>query len=231
VYPKTFSDRDLWRISKIEGESYTGGHLWSILLPVTHFAPHVSAWMLTGALLLALLLFRIIDRRRLAFQCANCGELTCELCCKDEDGRGYCESCAETVEGVSSEKVISALLRRRRQAVIVKRRKSLRLLTSLVPGVRDIYYGRILRGAAIAALFSFSMILLWSRGMIIQNWNTIATQAPAWKLIVFAGTGVMAFVLSICSKPPYDSKALRVSSARGYAKEHRLEDIPSGAAV
>jgi Tfp pilus assembly protein PilF len=231
VYPKTFSDRDLWRISMIEGETYMGGHLWSILLPITRFTPRLSAWLLTCALLLSLLFLRMINRRKLAFQCANCGELTCDGCCKDEDGRDFCESCAEAVEGVSSEKVISALLRRRRQAVIVKRRKSVRLLTSLVPGVRDIYYGRIMRGAAIAALFSFSLILLWSRGMIIQEWNTIATQVPAWKLFFYAGTGLFAIVLSIFSKPPYDSKALRVSGNRGQVKEHRLEDIPSGAAV
>lgn len=231
VYPKTFSDRDLWRISKIEGETYTGGQLWNVLLPVTHFTPRVSAWLLIGALFFAAFVFRVIGRRKLAFQCANCGELTCENCCKGEDGRDFCENCAEAIEGVSSEKVINALLRRRRQAVIVKRRKSVRLLTSLVPGVRDIYFGRILRGSVIAALFSFSLIFLWSRGMIIEDWNTIVTQIPLWKFIVFSGIGVLAMALSIFSKPPYDSKAFRVSGTRGHMKEHRPEDVPSSAAV
>jgi tetratricopeptide (TPR) repeat protein len=231
VYPKTFSDRDLWRISKIEGETYTGGHLWNILLPITHFTPRVSAWLLVGALFFAFFVFRLIDRRKLTFQCTNCGELTCEHCCKDDDGLGFCEHCAEAVDGVTSEKVISALLSRRRQIIIVKRRKSLRFITSLVPGVRDIYYGRILRGAAIATLFSLSLILLWSRGMIIKDWNTIATQIPAWKFIAYAGIGAAALVLSIFSKPPYDSKMFRKSGARGRVKEHRLEEAPSGAAV
>jgi len=231
VYPKTFSNQDLWRIAAIEGRTYEGAQVWSVLLPVVHFSPRVSAWLLTGALILAFLFFRLIDRRKLAFQCMNCGELTCEKCCRDEDGRDLCESCAEAVEGVTSEKVISALLRRRRMAVIVKRRKSLRLLTSLVPGVRDIYYGRMLRGAAIAVLFSLSLILLWSRGLIIGDWNAIATQIPMWKLIGFAAAAIFAMMLSIFSKPPYDSKAVRVTGARGHIKEHRLEDATSGAAI
>jgi tetratricopeptide (TPR) repeat protein len=232
VYPKKFSDRDLWQISKIEGATYTGGNLWNILLPVTHFTPRVSAWLLTGALFSVLLVFRLINRRKLTFPCSNCGELTCEQCCKGADGRDYCASCAEAVEDVSSEKVISALLRRRRQSVIVKRRKSARILTSLIPGVRDIYYGRIMRGAVLATLFSLSLILLWSRGLIVEDWNTIATQIPIWKIIVFAGIGAAAFVMSIFSKPPYDKKTFRISGARGRSiKEHRLEDAPSGATV
>ncbi|MFH1755900.1 MAG: tetratricopeptide repeat protein, partial [Candidatus Latescibacterota bacterium] len=231
VYPKMFSDRELWQISKIDGETYSGGHLWNILLPVTHFTPRTSAWLLSGALLFVLIIYRFVDRRKLTFQCANCGELTCENCCKDEDGRGFCESCAEVIEGVSSEKVISALLRRRRQAVIVKRRKSVRLLTSLIPGVRDIYYGRILRGTVIAGLFSISLILLWSRGMIVKDWNTIVTYIPLWKYIVFAGSGLAALLLSVLSKPPYDSKSFRSRGARGCMKEHRLEDAVPGTAL
>ncbi|NIO00922.1 MAG: tetratricopeptide repeat protein [Candidatus Latescibacteria bacterium] len=229
VYPKTFSTGDLWRISRNEGKTYAKGDLGNVLLPLTRFSLRTSAWILIIAFIFAFSIYRVIGRRKLTFQCSNCGELTCTECCNDERGGAYCKSCAEAIEGVFSEKVVEALLRQRRQSVIVKRRKSTRLLTPWLPGIRDIYFGRILRGAVLAFFFSLAMIFLWSKGMIIKDWTSITTQIPIWKTILSASAIALTYAFSIFPKRTFDSRSFRISGARGKSKEQSVEDMAGDA--
>ncbi len=231
VYPKTFSPGDLWRISLVEGENYIGTNLGNVLIPITRFPPRVCAWILLGALILAIIISRLVNSRRIAFQCSNCGELTCEDCCSEDRGGYYCKGCAEAIDGVLSEKVIDALLRQRRQAVIVKRRKSLRFLTVIIPGVRDMYYGRILRGISIAALFAFSLLFLWTGGLLIKDWTSILTQTSPWKMIFAIAAVAATYWLSIFSKPPYDIRSFRSPGTRFRMKESGGEETSTGAAA
>jgi Flp pilus assembly protein TadD len=231
VYPKPFSTGELWRITAIESDTYQGGGLDNVLTPLTRFPARLSAWILLGALALAMLIFRFIDQRRLTFQCTNCGELTCNDCCSEDRGGYYCRGCSEAIDGVFSEKVIDALLRQRRQAVIVKRRKSIRFITSLIPGVRDLYYGRILRGVSNAALFSLALVFLWTRGSLIENWMSLFTAVPMWKVIAGLAAIFFSYLFSLFGKSTYGRKSFRSPGSRGRIKEHHSENSSAGAAA
>jgi tetratricopeptide (TPR) repeat protein len=214
VYSKTFSNRDLWRISKIEGATYKTDFISQMLRPLTRMPSQSSAMLLMGALLLSMIFSRVFKRRSLTFQCSNCGELTCDSCCEDTGGTFLCASCAGVIEDVSSDKVIEALLRQRRQGVLVRRRRGIRLLTAWLPGMRDIYYGRITRGVLITLTFSFCVIQLWSKGYIVKDWNSVVTTVGLWKWVLPAVGIVLTYAMSILSKRYLEVRNYRSPSIR-----------------
>jgi tetratricopeptide (TPR) repeat protein len=231
VYPKPFSIGQLWHITAVDSRTYKGGGLDGALVPLTRFTSRVSAWILLGALVLAMMIFHFLDRKRLTFQCTNCGELTCNNCCSEDRGGYYCRGCAEAIDGVFSEKVIDALLRQRRQAVIVKRRKSIRLVTSLIPGIRDLYYGRIMRGLSNASLFSLALVFLWTGGTMIGNWMSLSTDAPRWQFIAAVSAIVLSYLISIFGKSTFDGRSFLSAGGRIRGKEHHTDGSSTGVAA
>jgi tetratricopeptide (TPR) repeat protein len=224
VYPKTFTNRELWQISRSEGMAHETNFLSQMLQPLTRFSARSSAWMLFGALLLAAILSSAFKRKSLTFQCSNCGELTCDNCCEDMGGTYLCESCAGVIDGVSSEKVIEALLRQRRHSVLVRRRKAIRLLTLWLPGMRDLYYGRITRGVLLTLTFSLSVIQLWSKGYIVKDWNTMVTTVGLWKWMLPSAGIVITYLMSVFSKRYLEVRNYRSPSIRARKKDNAKDD-------
>jgi hypothetical protein len=223
VYPKTFSNTDLWLMSRVESETHNEDFLTQMLYPLTRMSARASAWLLLGAFVLAMFLARVFKNKNLTFQCSNCGELTCDNCCENTGNMYLCESCAGVIEGVSSDKVIEALLRQRRQGVLVRRRKGIRVLTVWLPGMRDLYYGRIMRGVLITLTFAFSLIQLWSKGFIVKDWNSLAPSGGMWKWVVPAAGIVLMYALSIFSK-----RYLEVRNYRSQSIQARKKDSGKG---
>jgi tetratricopeptide (TPR) repeat protein len=189
IYPRPYSSTDLWRIARIEGATHNPGLVASTIANVTGQSSRVGFWIAAAVLVLALVVQRMGRPGKLAFQCSNCGELTCETCCQDARGSVICQACSEGLGGVSSDKVVEALLRQRRQSVVVKRRRSTRWLTLWLPGLRHIFFGRFVSGFVIATLFSFSALMLWTRGYPVPDWNSLPAGTPLWKWIL-PGIGV-----------------------------------------
>ena len=210
---KHFSKKDLWRIALAEAKSFDDERVLSSLAGTQR---KTGAWVLIAILVVAIVLARTIDPGRLAFQCSNCGGLTCSRCCNDEHDVSLCAECAKTIESVTSEKVVEALLRQKRQAVIVRRKKSARFTSVILPGVRDIYHGRILRGVLVAGVFSLSLVYLFTKGSFIQDPSMLVTQPPLWKTILPVLGIIAAYALSVFSKPSYSFRPQRHrSGARG----------------
>jgi tetratricopeptide (TPR) repeat protein len=228
VFPKTFSNAELWRIAFIEGSSSNKDVLNELMLPLTRFPRKATAWILLGALAIGFLLSRVVDPSKLTFQCSNCGRLTCESCCNTDREMHLCQECAQTVEGVTSERVTEALLRQKRQNVVVNRRKSSRFITILLPGMRDISYGRISRGFYLAALFSVGIIQLFARGFLVKDSMLFVIDTPLWKIIIPAAAIVWAYGQSFVSKPQYSFRAYSPPRAKRGARETKSE--PRGAA-
>jgi Tfp pilus assembly protein PilF len=231
VFPKTFSESEILRIASVEGLLTTNDFLNETLLPYTRFPRNVSAWILVASLVIAIVLSRIVDSSKLTFQCSNCGKLTCHNCCNDEHDRELCQECAGAVAGVSSEKVIEALLRQKRQAVLVQRRKVIRFLTMLLPGIRDISYGRVVRGFNLAALFSISLVQIFSRGFVVRDVMLIDFGSPMWKLVVPAAGIFVSYMVSMLGRHQLDLRSQRDRANRHRARERRAESSrPSQAA-
>jgi tetratricopeptide (TPR) repeat protein len=201
VLPKLFSDKELWRIAVAEAKSLdegraAEGHVFFPWLP-----RRAGAVVVVTALVLALLLGRLIDPDKLTFQCSNCGTLTCRDCCNTDKDVSLCRGCASTIESVSSEKVVEALLRQRRQAILIRRRKATRLVSMVLPGVRDIYYGHVSRGVALALSFSASVVGLLTRRPELLDPTAFDTGTPLWQIVAGAAGIVLAYVLSARSRP------------------------------
>ncbi len=214
IYPRPFSNRNLWRIAAIEGGERNPGVISNAIASVTGQSPQVGFWIMLGAMVIVLVLSRAITQRHLAFQCSNCGELACDGCCKDDRGSVICQACNEAVAGVTSDKVMDALLRQRRQSVVVRRRKSIRWSTVWLPGLRHIFYGKLSDGFMVAVLFSFSALMLWTRGFPLADWHSIAHETPLWKWIV-PGFGVLAsYYQALASRQRYEVRNTRSGTIR-----------------
>jgi tetratricopeptide (TPR) repeat protein len=214
IYPRPYSSLDLWRMAGIEGASHNPAVLASVIASVTGQSARVAFWIAAASLLAALIVQRSVRPRNLAFQCSNCGELTCDACCKDNRGAVICQPCSEVVGGVTSDKVVDALLRQRRQSVVIRRRRSIRWLTLWLPGLRHIFFGRFISGFVIAALFSFSALMLWTRGYVVPDWNTLPSATPLWKWIL-PGVGVaLSYWTALAARQRYEVRNTRTGTLR-----------------
>jgi tetratricopeptide (TPR) repeat protein len=214
IYPHPYSSRDLWRMAHIEGRRHNPGLLTSVIATITGQSVRLSFWIAVVSMTLVLVVQRITRPGKLAFQCANCGELACDGCCKDARGSVICQACSDAVAGVSSDKVLDALLRQRRQSVVIKRRRSTRWLTIWLPGLRHIFFGRFASGFFIAILFSFSALMLWTRGYPVADWNSLFTPTPLWKWIL-PGLGVaISYWSALTAHQRYEVRNTRVGTSR-----------------
>ncbi|HEU4929503.1 MAG TPA: tetratricopeptide repeat protein [Candidatus Krumholzibacteria bacterium] len=219
VYPRTYSSAQLWEIAAQDGAHGNPALVAGLLQTVTGHTAPVSAGIMLGAMLVALVLGRVIEARKLAFQCANCGDLTCHRCCSHDLGNVICRSCAEAVAGVSSDRVLDALLRQRRQSVIVRRRKSIRWATLWLPGLRHVHYGRLAAGFAVAVFFSTCVVMVLTRGAVFPSWDAIETKAPLWKWLVPAAGIAASYCVSLMSRRLYEARSTRTVPVRTHAED------------
>ncbi len=229
VYQKTYSSAQLWKIAAVEGKYQHPALLSSLLETVTGHSTTVSAGIMLAAMILAFVASRTLKSRKLAFQCANCGDLTCEGCCNDELGSVICHTCGEAVAGVSSDRVLEALLRQRRQSVIVRRRKSIRWSTVWLPGLRHVYYGRFVSGFVVAVVFAISVLALWTRGSVFPYWDSVEFSTPVWKWVV-PGLGVLvAYMVALLSRQHYEARNTRTVTVRGSNVDDKSDSTPQSA--
>jgi hypothetical protein len=219
VHQKTYSSAQLWEIALIEGKHHNPGVFSGVLRTVTGHPPRASTLMIVVAMALAIAAGRVLNSRKLAFQCANCGELTCDGCCNNELGSVICHACGQAVEGVSSDRVLEALLRQRRQAVIVRRRKSIRWATVWLPGMRHVFYGRFVAGFTVATFFATSLLALCARGFVFPFWETIEFRTPLWKWIVPSLGIIIAYMVALMSRQLFEARNTRTVTVRGTSEE------------
>lgn len=209
IYPRIYAAADLWRMAATEGRVDNPALVTSTLRTVTGLSPRLSFWLLVAAMLSALALTKAIKRHRLAFQCGNCGEITCNGCCGDDRGNIVCGACHKVVEGVTSDRVLEALLRQRRQSLVVRRRRSIKWATVWLPGLRHVYYGRLVRGSMVAAFFAASLVALAARGYILPRWSALEHGTPAWMWILPLAGIVLAYTIAITSRQLYEVRTTR----------------------
>ena len=215
VLPKLFSDEDLWRLAIAESKSMGEERAAEGRGLFPWLPRRAGAVIVLVALALAMLLCRLINPEALTFQCSNCGKLTCNACCSDERDMSLCRECAKTIESVSSEKVVEALLRQRRQTALVRRRKSAKLTSMVLPGVRDVGYGHILRGVSIALVFSVSVVYLLTGGSVLRDPTALGTHPPLWRMFAAAAAIIAAYAYSALSKPSSTHTPQRRRSSAG----------------
>lgn len=229
VYQKTYSSTQLWEIAAAEGKHQNPALVANLLKTTTGHAAPVSTILMVAAMILAVIVSQTLKSRKLAFQCANCGDLTCEGCCSDELGSVICRACAEAVAGVSSDRVLEALLRQRRQSVIVRRRKSIRWSTVWLPGLRHVFYGRFVSGFVVATVFATGALMLWTRGNVFPFWDSVEFETPLWKWIVPGSAIVIAYLVALMSRQLYEARNTRTVTVRGGNSDDKSDSASQSA--
>ena len=209
VLPRLFSDKEMWRLSLAEARSLDDERAaeGKAIFPWLPGRAGAIIVILTIALAVALSLF--INPDKLTFQCSNCGMLTCSDCCAEDRDLTLCRECAKSIDGVTSEKVVDALLRQKRQATFLRRKKSAKVVSMALPGVRDIYYGHVSRGLAVAFFFSLSVVNLVTGGTVLTDPSSRLGGNPLWRIVAAAAGIVAAYALSAVSKPNFSFKPQR----------------------
>jgi Tfp pilus assembly protein PilF len=227
IYPRIYDAREFWRMAAVEGRHENAKVFSSALAGATGLPPRAGFIIVVAAILLCVIGERAIKKHRLAFQCSNCGELTCNGCCSDDHNTILCHACGKVVGGVTSDKVLEALLRQRRQSVIVKRRKSIKWITLWIPGVRHLFYGRMISGVAVASIFAGSLVALLARGYILPRWCSLDYATPPWQWIL-PGLGiVLSYTIAVTSRQLYEMRSTRAGTPRARATDASDADAAS----
>jgi len=122
-----------------------------------------------------------------------------------------CSACGKVVRGVTSDKVLEALLRQRRQSVLVKRRKSIKWVTMWLPGVRHLFYGRMFSGMVVATLFAGCAVSFIASGYILPRWSSLDYPTPLWQWILPALGIVLSYTIAVMSRQLYEVRQTRTS--------------------
>ncbi|RKZ18467.1 hypothetical protein DRQ53_00065 [bacterium] len=167
---------DSWRIAWASNASLTPFDLlqpWQRWIGVP--PGHVVGWLI-ATLMTSILLAFAFPRRKLVFECASCGGLTCRHCRGEHDGAVLCADCGAIARRAKSELVLATMLRNHRREADTRYQNRLRELDRWVPGAGRLIDGVQRRGVISAIAVSLSIVLIALGGPPIQDaWDAPST--------------------------------------------------------
>ncbi|MBN1884064.1 MAG: tetratricopeptide repeat protein [Candidatus Krumholzibacteriota bacterium] len=210
IYEAGFRASDLWRIAIREGEEIGGGALTAALRPWL-LLPFDRLWIvLVAALLAAMTLRGRFPSAWRVFRCENCGRATCEICAGTNLGIALCPDCAGVVGGLSSVKVMEALLRHRRQKRASARSNAMRLARFFWPGAAAIIGGRTRSGILGAAVAIAALMLLAWRGPFFRDPRSIDVYTPIWMAALPAAILLFGWLAAARRRRPEEPRNYRI---------------------
>jgi len=202
VYEAGFTTSELWSIAIAEGASRPGVLMSEMLRPYLLF-PFAWLWVLfTATLAAAMILARKLPGAWLVGQCDNCGKPTCAACADTRTGIRLCRDCADVIRGLSSVKVMEALLRNRRLKVASLKQKQRVWQTRLFPGVSHTHQGRIFSGVSLSLLAAGAVTLLAWRGAYFKDPRSTNNAEGVLSMLPPLAALFAAYLLSFRSKKP-----------------------------
>ncbi|HVO77022.1 MAG TPA: tetratricopeptide repeat protein, partial [Candidatus Bathyarchaeia archaeon] len=196
VYEAGFKSGELWSIAVAEGTSRPGNLMSEMVRPYLLF-PFPWIWVLCLASLgTAMILARKLPEAWLVAQCDNCGKPTCAACADTHTGIRLCRECGEVIHGLSSVKVMEALLRTKRLKVSALRQKQRALKTRAFPGVSHTYHGRIFSGISLSLLGAAAIATLLWPGGYFKNPRSTSASEPVWSALTPLAALAVAYLLS-----------------------------------
>jgi len=210
VYEQDFDPRELWAVAIAEGKSRPNVLLSEVLQPYLLFPFH-WLWVLLAASLIAapILAWRRSDAWRTE-RCDNCGGATCLLCEDSQTGIRLCRDCAEVVRGLTSVKVMEALLRTRRQRMAGRKSALGAVRVFIFPGVVQTCYGSIGTGCALSLVNGGALGFLIWRGFYFEDPRSAGLGVSIWTIAAPAAILVVSHLLAYFATPPQETKNYRV---------------------
>jgi tetratricopeptide (TPR) repeat protein len=206
IYEDGFESRELWLLAHREGSGREHILFSEILQPLLLFPFHRLWIMLLGCAALSLVIATRIPKSKKVFRCDNCDRPACHICADDELGVRLCSDCASIVEGLSSMKVMEALLRHRRQKVFKTSAKKIRKRTFLFPGTSHIHYGRTFAGAFCISISVAGVALLLWNGFYFKEPSALKQMTPLWQTITPIAMLLYGILVSVAQKAPETSR-------------------------
>ncbi len=226
VYDTGFTPSDLWNISIREGKGRSRVLLGEIVHRSVLFPFQWVGFLIIGAFICAIFLGKARPALWQVSKCDNCGRATCSECADTETGINLCRECSGVINGLTSVKVMEALLRHKRRRISAARKSRTRWLLVAIPGGVQIFHGNILRGLFSALLGSAALLTLAWTGPYFKDPGVINISVPIWKIV--APLSVMAFLwlAAIRTKPPQETRKIRILPTDFQVEAGKAEDRP-----
>jgi len=206
IYEDGFGVKQLWIMAYREGSGRERVLFSEILQPILLFPFHRLWMLLVGAAAAALILGAKVPKSNKVFRCENCDKPACRICADEELGVRLCRECASVVEGLSSVKVMEALLRHRRQKVFKASARDIKRRTFLFPGAAQVYYGKTISGAFCISLWVAGIMLLFWNGVYFKEPSALKQTTPLWQTIAPVAMLLYGVLSSLAQKAPTTSR-------------------------
>jgi hypothetical protein len=95
-----------------------------------------------------------------------------------------------------------------------------------LPGVRHLFYGRMISGLAVASLFAGSVVALLARGYILPRWSALDYHTPLWQWVLPVLGIVWSYAVAVISRQLYEAR-----TTRGVTRTRSLDGTDSDAAT
>lgn len=210
IYDSGLPAAELWSIAKREGRAGGGTILDGIFRP-WFLVPLDRLWIVLAAGLAAGIL---LAAQRNAFYsvspCDNCGRPTCPACRRPESPVDLCRGCSAVIGGLSSSKVMEALLRHRRQKLREKRARGAAWMSRILPGSAQILFGRPAKGVLVMTVAAAALLLIvWSGGYLDDPRRT-GLGTRIWIMPVPALALALCWLATLTAKRPEEQVSYRI---------------------
>jgi len=210
IYDRGFPVEELWRIAFREGGSGESGILDGIFRPYLLF-PLRWVWiLLIAAIITGTFLARTVPRSWKVFFCNNCSLPTCTECSDSETGITLCHNCAAAIGGLSSVKVMEALLRHRRQQVRSRKDHGRWWKMRVVPGSSKIILGSAWKGMFVMSVTTSALFLLLWNGFYLGDPRSAGLGTPLIQLAAAVAVIGLCWLSTIRSRTPREQMNYRI---------------------
>ncbi len=211
VYEGGFDNAALWSLAFREGTARTGIYLGEAMQPYLLF-PFERLWiLLVASVAAAITIGRRTPRAWKVFRCDNCGSATCDRCADTETGLQLCNNCSRVISGLSSVKVMEALLRHRRQKMWARANRSAITWRSMFwPGASYVYHGQLSTGFMLILVNLGALLFLAWRGFYYKDYRSLTVSYPLWKTVAPLVVLSIGFLLSLKAKKTQKPRNYRI---------------------
>jgi tetratricopeptide (TPR) repeat protein len=206
IYEEGFSTGTLWRLAYREGREREKILFSEILRPWLLFPFHRLWILLLSGAFVSIIIGLTVPQSKRVFRCDNCERPACHACADDELGIRLCRDCTDVVEGLSSVKVMEALLRHRRQKILKDFSSRVKRRMLIIPGAAHIRFDRAFAGAFYISLSIIAVMFLIWRGPYFKEPSALMDAEPLWKTAVPIACLLYCLLASLTRKATQESR-------------------------
>ena len=210
IYDRGFPAAELWSIAFREGASGKSGIFDGIFRPYLLF-PLRWVWiLLVAAVIAGTVLAKSIPRSWNVYPCNNCSLPTCPECSDSEMGITLCHNCATAIGGLSSVKVMEALLRHRRQKIRSIRSRGGWWKMKIVPGSSKLILGSTGKGMFVISVTACALFLLLWNGFYLDDPRSAGTGTPLMHQVAALAVIALCWLSTVRSRKPREQINYRI---------------------